>query len=588
MQYLLYETLAEAYDEVETTSGTLEKIRIFSELLQKADPSEVSQIVALTIGKLHPDWKSEPEIGIAEKMAIQVVASAASVPERDVQKTLQETGDIGSTAEALLKESAQATLFAEDLTVSFIYDTLDQAAKASGSGSSKVKVSKLVGLLTDAKPIEARYILRTVTGSLRLGLGHMGLMDALAIAFTGDKDARADLESAFNVCSDLGEVASMLATDGIEAIRAAKTNVGIPIRMMAAKKLSSPKEILQKGGGKVLVENKYDGERVQVHKNEDEVVLFSRRQEVITAQYPDVVELVKKHVKAKTCVMEGECVAIDPSTGKMRPFQELMRRRRKTDIEATQAEVPVALFFFDILYVDGKDVTSLPMLKRRKLMERIVETTDRVHLTVAELTDDPERLQAIFEESIGSGHEGVIAKAIHKDSTYQAGSRSWLWIKLKVSYMEGLADSADLVIVGAIHGRGKRTGLYGAILASAYDIDSDTYPTVCKIGTGFTDEMLAEFKERLDEHKVAQKNPKVISDIEADVWFEPIEVIEVLGDEITLSPTHPAGRKILKDGGLAIRFPRYTGRWRDDKDPTQATSVDDLIEAFEKQRGISE
>ena len=585
---MLYETLAEAYDEVETTSGSLEKTRIFSELLQKADPSEVSQIVALTIGKLHPDWKSEPEIGIAEKMAVQVVASAASVPEGEVLKTLQETGDIGSTAEALLKESAQATLFAQDLTVSFIYDTLDQAAKASGSGSNKVKVSKLVGLLTDAKPIEARYILRTVTGSLRLGLGHMGLMDALAIAFTGDKDARTDLEAAFNVCSDLGEVASILANDGLEAVKAVKTNVGIPIRMMAAKKLTSPEEILKKGGGKVLVENKYDGERVQVHKIENEVVLYSRRQEVITAQYPDVVELVQKHVRAKTCVMEGECVAIDPSTGKMRPFQELMRRRRKTDIEATKAEVPVAIFFFDILYADGKDVTSFPMLKRRELMEKIVETTDKVHLTVAELTEDPERLQAIFEEALGSGHEGVIAKAIHKDSTYQAGSRSWLWIKLKASYTEGLADSADLVIVGAIHGRGKRTGLYGAILASAYDIDNDTYPTVCKIGTGFTDEMLAEFKERLDEHKVEQKNPKVISDIEADVWFEPVEVIEVLGDEITLSQTHSAGRKILKDGGLAIRFPRFTGRWRDDKDPTQATSVDDLIEAFERQRGISE
>ena len=588
MQTLLYETLAEAYDEVETTSGSLEKTRIFSELLQKADPSEVSQIVALTIGKLHPDWKSEPEIGIAEKMAIQVVAAAASVSESDVQKTLRETGDIGSTAEALLKESAQATLFAQDLTVSFIYDILDQAAKASGSGSNKAKVSKLVGLLTDAKPIEARYILRTVTGSLRLGLGHMGLIDALAIAFTGDKDARTDIEAAFNVCSDLGEVASILANDGIEAVRKTKTNVGIPIRMMAAKKLSSPEEILQKGGGKVLVENKYDGERVQVHKNENEVVLFSRRQEVITAQYPDVVELVQQHVKAKTCVMEGECVAIDPSTGKMRPFQELMRRRRKTDIEATQAEVPVAVFFFDILFADGKDVTSLPMLKRRELMEKIVETTDRVQLTVAELTDDPERLQAIFEEAIGSGHEGVIAKATHKDSTYQAGSRSWLWIKLKASYTEGLADSADLVIVGAIHGRGKRTGLYGAILASAYDIDNDTYPTVCKIGTGFTDEMLVEFKERLEKHKVEQKNPKVISDIEADVWFEPVEVIEVLGDEITLSQTHSAGRKILKDGGLAIRFPRFTGRWRDDKGPTQATSVDDLVEAFERQRGISE
>lgn len=585
---MLYETLSQTYDEVETTSGSLEKTRIFSELLQKADPSEVKKIVALTLGKLHPDWKSEPEIGIAEKMAIQVVASAASVPEGEVSTLLQKTGDIGSTAESLLQESAQATLFAEELTISMVYDTLDQASKISGSGSSKNKVSKLVGLLTDAKPIEARYILRTITGSLRLGLGHMGLIDSLAIAFTGEKNNRDVLESAFNVCSDLGEVASILATKGLDAVRSIKTKVGVPIRMMAAKKLSNPEEIIEKVGGKALVENKYDGERVQVHKNCNDVVLYSRRQEVITSQYPDVVELVQNHVKAETCVMEGECVAIDPESGKMRPFQELMRRRRKTDIEETQSEVPVALFFFDILYFDGEDVTSLPMLKRRELMEKIVDLTDRVNLTVAELTDDPNRLQEIFEEAIGSGHEGVIAKAIHKDSTYQAGSRSWLWIKLKASYTEGLADSADLVIVGAIHGRGKRTGVYGAILASAYDIDNDTYPTVCKIGTGFTDEMLTEFKERLDEHKLEHKHPKVISDIEADVWFEPVEVIEVLGDEITLSPTHSAGRKILKDGGLAIRFPRFTGRWRDDKDPTQATSVDDLIEAFERQRGMTE
>jgi DNA ligase-1 len=584
---LLFETLALAYDEVESTTGSLEKIRIFSELLKKANPSEVRQIVALTIGKLHPDWKSEPEIGVAEKMAVQVVSSAASVPESMVLSMLRKTGDIGSTAESLLRESAQATLFAQDLTVSNVYDTLDETAKVSGSGSNKIKVSKLVGLLTDAKPIEARYILRTITGSLRLGLGHMGLIDSLASAFTDDKESRNTIESAFNVCSDLGEVAAILAKDGLGAVRKIKTNVGVPIRMMAAKKLSSPKEILEKAGGTALVENKYDGERIQVHKKGDDIILYSRRQEVITSQYPDVAKLVKKHVKSAACVLECECVAIEPETGKMRPFQELMRRRRKTDIEATQDEVPVALFFFDVLFADGKDVTSLPMLKRRKLLESIVETTDRVHLTVAEVTDDPERLQSIFEGAINSGHEGVIAKATHKDSTYQAGARSWLWIKLKASYTEGLADSIDLVVVGAVYGRGKRTGLYGAILASAYDIDSDTYPTVCKIGTGFTDEMLAEFKERLDKHKLERKNPKVISDIEADVWFEPVEVIEVLGDEITLSPTHPAGRNILKDGGLAIRFPRFTGRWRDDKDATQATTVDDLIEAFERQRGLS-
>lgn len=585
---MLYRTLAQVYDTIEITSGTLDKIELFSELLTKADPSEVELIVALTMGKLHPDWKSLPEIGIAEKMAVQVVASAASVSESGVQKTLLKTGDIGSTGEQLLQESAQATLLAQDLTVLVVYETLDQTSKVSGSGSNKIKISKLVGLLTDAEPIEARYILRTVTGSLRLGLGDMGIIDALSTAFTGNRDARSEIENAFNVCSDLSHMASVLANQGIEAVRLIETEVGIPIRMMAAKKLSSPSEIIEKAGGKALVENKYDGERVQVHKNGDEVVLFSRRQEVITAQYPDVVDLVIEYVKADICVLEGECVAIDPDTGKMRPFQELMRRRRKTDIEAMRKKVPVAIYFFDILFLNGVDVTSLPMLKRRALIEETIQNAERVHLTTAELTEDPERLQEIFKRAISSGHEGVIAKAVHKDSIYQAGSRSWLWIKLKASYTEGLADSVDLVLVGAMHGRGKRTGLYGAFLAAVYDPNDGTFPTVCKIGTGFTDDLLVEFKDRLDEHKIETKHAKVISEIDADAWFEPVRVIEVLGDEITKSPTHPAGRQYLKDSGLAIRFPRFTGRWRDDKGPIQATSVDELIEAFERQRGINQ
>ncbi len=586
---MFYQVLAQAYDEIESTSGTLDKIQLYSDMLKDAEPAEIVKIVALTMGKLHPDWKSEPEIGIAEKMAIQVVATAASVPEKVVRELLRETGDIGSTGEALLQESAQATLFAEDLTVSIVYNALELTAKLSGPGSNKAKVSKLAGLLTDATPIEARYILRTVTGSLRLGLGDMGIIDSFSTAFTGNRDARSDIEAAFNVCSDLGHVANVLVENGIDAVRAIHTQVGIPIRMMAAKKLSDAEEIMEKIGKKAFVEYKYDGERVQAHKNGNEVILYSRRQEVITHQYPDVVQLILKNIKADSCVLEGECVAIDPETGKMKPFQELMRRRRKTNIESMQKEVPVALFVFDILYLNGEDVTARPMLDRRKLMEETIEVSDRVSLTIGEFTEDPNRLYEIFEEAINTGYEGVIAKAIHENSKYQAGARSWLWIKLKASYTEGLADSADLVIVGAIHGRGKRTGFYGAILASAYDDMTDTYPTVCKIGTGFTEEMLTEFKERLDKHKIETKNPKVISGIDADVWFEPVEVIEVLGDEITLSPTHPAGKGRIKgDAGLAIRFPRFTGKWRDDKDPTQATTVDDLIEAFERQRRIKE
>lgn len=584
---MLYRTLAEAYDAIESTSGSLEKTRLFSELLSAASPSEVEMIVALTMGKLHPDWTGEPEMGIAEKTALQIIGVAASVPEKVVNDTLQKTGDIGTTAETLLGQSAQASLFAEDLTVSMVYNILDQTAKISGSGSNKEKISKVVGLLSDADPLDARYIMRTITGSLRLGLGDMGIIDALSASFTGDRATRDVLENAYNVCSDLTRVARILAESGLDAVRALHTQVGIPIRMMAAKKLSSPAEIIEKTGGEALVEYKYDGERVQVHKDGGNVILYSRRQEVITHQYPDVVQLVIDHVDAESIVMEGECVAIDAETGAMRPFQELMRRRRKTGIDETMEEVPVAIFFFDILFLNGDDVTSSPLLKRRKIMERVVKSSNRVNLTTAEKTGDSDRLQKIFEKALETGHEGVIAKAVHEQSTYQAGARSWLWIKLKASYAEGMADSADLVIVGAIHGRGKRTGLYGAILAAAYDPAEDMFPTVCKIGTGFTEEMLVQFRERLDGHLLAKKSPKVESDIEADVWFEPKEVIEVIGDEVTVSPVHSAGRKYLKEGGLAIRFPRFTGRWRDDKDARQATTVNDLIEVFERQRGIN-
>ncbi|MGY5877219.1 MAG: ATP-dependent DNA ligase, partial [Candidatus Thorarchaeota archaeon] len=548
---MLYEQLAEAYEQIETTSGSLDKVAIFSSLLKESDDLEIGMLIALTTGKLHPDWKGEPEIGIAERIAVQVVAKAASVSESAVKDMLRKTGDIGATGEKLLEGSVQETLFAEDPTITHVYQTLDAVAKTTGQGSSKEKVSKLVGLITDAGPREAKYILRTLTGDLRLGLGVMFIIDSLSVAFTGSKDERTTIENAFNVCSDLPHVAKVLVRDGIESVRSIEAEVGIPIRMMAAKKLSDAVEILEKTEKRVLVEYKYDGERVQIHKDGERVILFSRSQEKITGQYPDVVEYVCNNVKAKSCIMEGECVAVDPTTGKMRPFQELMRRRRKTDIKETMKEVPVVIILFDIIYLDGKDVSDLPMLERRQLLEKTIKKSDQVRLTVAEETTDPERLDQIFVEALDSGHEGIIAKAVHDRSGYQAGSRSWLWIKLKASYKEGMSDSVDLVIVGALHGRGKRTGLYGAILASAYDERSDTYPTVCKIGTGFTDDMLVEFKEKLDEYLLTTKDPKVIADLEADVWFEPVKVIEVLGDEITISPTHPAARDRIKEGGLA-------------------------------------
>jgi DNA ligase-1 len=581
-----YETLSNAYLKIESTNGLLDKIATFANVLKSANPEEIGKVVALTRGKLHPDWKGEPEIGIAEKMTIQVVAAAASVPESKVEEGLREHGDIGLIAEELLSQSAQSTLIMRDVTVGLVYSTLDDVSRISGKGSTREKISSLVGILSNASPLEARYVLRTVTGDLRLGLGDMSILDALSQAFTGSREARETLERAYNFSSDLAYVAELLARDGLKAVSSIQPKVGVPIRMMAAKKLSSSSEILEKVDGAALVEFKYDGERIQVHKDGESVTLYSRRQEDITPQYPDVAEMVSENVLAKQCILEGECVAIDSDTGRALPFQTLMRRRRKENIDEYREEIPVAMYFFDVLYVDGRNLTDLPMLERREALKEVINENETVSLTKAKEIDNADTLSQMFQDALDTGNEGLIAKAIHEQSVYQPGARSWLWIKLKASYTEGMSDSVDLVVVGALHGRGKRTGLYGAILASAFDEHTGEFPTVCKIGTGFTDEMLTEFKQRLEEHIISKHDPRVKSDIEADVWIEPALVIEVLGDEVTLSPTHLAGKNRLDDGGLAIRFPRFTGRWRDDKGPKDATTVGELIDMYEMQSRI--
>jgi DNA ligase-1 len=353
---------------------------------------------------------------------------------------------------------------------------------------------------------------------------------------------------------------------------------------MLAERLSTPEEILEKLGGKCIAEYKYDGERIQIHKKEGEVTLFSRRLEDISSQYPDAIELVKRHVKAKEAILEAECVAIDADTGEMRPFQELMHRRRKYGIEKAMEEYPVSLFMFDALYIDGKDLTLEPYPIRREALVRAIEESERVKTAKYIITDNPKELEKFFLEAIENGCEGLVCKSVAEDSVYQAGARGWLWIKYKRDYKSEMTDTVDLVIVGAFHGRGKRAGTYGALLLAAYNPESDTFETVTKCGTGFTDEDLAKLPEMMKKHVISHKHPRVNSMIEADVWFEPVAVIEVLGAEITLSPIHTCAMNAIRQGsGLAIRFPRFTGNYRLDKAAEDATTVSEIVEMYQKQ-----
>ncbi|MCK4435456.1 ATP-dependent DNA ligase, partial [Candidatus Bathyarchaeota archaeon] len=317
------------YEKVEATTKRLEMTDLLVDLLKLTPEKIVDKIVYLTQGRLYPNFVNIG-IGIAEKLAIQVVARATGKAEKEVREDLARTGDIGETARIFLAKKTQATLFkSAPLTVAMVYDNLDRIAQASGVGSMDKKLNLLAGLLTRAAPKEAKYIVRIATGSLRLGIADMTVLDALAIAYGGGKEAREILERAYNISSDLGTVAKTVAEKGLEAMKEFKVTVGNPIRPMLAERLGSPEEILEKLGNRCIAEFKYDGERVQAHKKDNLITLFSRQLENITDQYPDAVELFKKGIKAKDAILEAECVAIDVDTGEFKPFQELMHRRRK-------------------------------------------------------------------------------------------------------------------------------------------------------------------------------------------------------------------------------------------------------------------
>jgi len=581
---LNYAEIADAYEKIEATTKRLEMTDLLVNLLRRTPKNIINNVVYLTQGKLYPDFEGV-EMGVAEKLAIKALARASGRRESEIEQDLRKSGDIGETAQSFLATRRQSMLGAQKtLTVQRVYEILDKMAKTTGSGAVDSKMALLSGLLSDASPKEAKYVLRTVTGNLRLGIADMTVLDALAIAYGGGKEARELIERAYNISSDLGRVASIVAEKGLEGIKKFQVVVFEPIRPMLAERLASPEEILEKLGGKCIAEYKYDGERIQMHKKGSEVILYSRRLEKISDQYPDAIDLVKKYVNAKEAILEGECVAMDLETMEMRPFQELMHRRRKYGVEEAISQYPVSLFMFDALYVDGKDYTQEPYPTRRKALEKVVTKSDRITLARNVLARNAKQLEAFFEEAIADGCEGLMCKAIGTDSVYQAGARGWLWIKYKRDYKSEMTDAVDLVVVGAFYGRGKRAGAYGALLLATYDKKKDVFETITKCGTGFTDKDLAELPEILRKHEIPRKHSRVQSMLEADLWFEPAVVLEILGAEITLSPIHMCAMDSIRKGsGLAIRFPRFTGKYRTDKGAEDATTSAEVVEMYRGQ-----
>ena len=577
--------LASAYERLEATSKRLEMRSILAELIRPLRPPELARVLYLSQGMLRPEYEGV-ELGVADSLARRAVATATGLEEETVRRRVQASGDLGTTTQELLTGLRRLEA-PEPLTVAGVYADLTRIAEAKGEGSQETKVKILAEMLARASPLEGKYLLRFVLGTLRVGVREMTILDALADAFgDGSKETRTRIEAAYNVSSDLGLVAGALVEHGVPGLSGVGLEVGRPIRPMLAEREQNLAAVLNRMGGTAALEYKYDGLRVQAHvPRHGPVRLFSRRLEEISAQFPELTEELTTAVRRRPAILEGECVPIDLNTDEIQPFQEVSRRRgRKHDLERVAEEVPVCLFAFDLLLLENEPVYERPFPERRALLEKTLVPTERVRLAVQRVVSDPEAATRFFEEAIAAGGEGVVAKSLKEGSAYRAGARGYWWIKYKREYTAGLADSIDGVIVGAFRGRGRRAGRYGAFLLAVYDPRRDQFESFCKVGTGFDDAALDEMPKRLAKYETDERPPGVETGLTPDRWIRPALVLEVRGAELTLSPIHRAAfGSVRPEAGLALRFPRFTGRYRDDRGPTDATTSAELLKMYRSQ-----
>ncbi len=657
--------LVETFEKMEDTKSRLLLTDHLVSLLRKTPCEIIDNIIYLIQGRLGPAFEGV-ELGLAEKMTIRALAQSSGKNISEILDVYRKQGDLGDTAREVMGAKNQNTLFSEEMTVERVYTTLNKIARTTGQRSQEMKLRLVSSLLNEATPREARYILKFLMGTLRLGIADFTILDALAIAFTKEKSNRSLLENAYNVSGDLGAVAKKLACDGIESVRSIQIKLFKPIRPMLAERASNLEEGVERMNGIAAVEYKIDGERVQIHKGKHDrenpdagrVELFSRRLENITSNYPDIVKAVKMMSRLDQVILEGEIVAVDLSTSEYLPFQELMHRRRKYGVDQAMQNYPVVVYIFDVLYNKGRSIIRSPYKERRtvlreiigygyedgadvsrtisivkgkkkaikrigagvtgpkksmsKISERMSQANDdddndlrnsshyttsqpsenissdsnvnKIRLMPQVIASDTAKIQKFMDSAIEAGCEGIMLK--HLESVYRAGSREYLWIKVKREYRTELADTLDLVIVGALYGRGRRVGRYGALLLAVYDKNRDLFRSVCKVGTGFTDQHLENFYNYMESLRIKSKSARVDTRMDQmDVWFEPKVVIEVIASEITLSPAHTAGLNSIRENyGLALRFPKFTGKIRDDKNPEDATSVQELVKMFEQQQ----
>lgn len=596
---MLFNELSIYLEKLEHTTSRNTMVEILSELFLKTPPQSIDKVVYLLQGRVAPSYVSV-EMGMADKMIIRAIALAYDVGQKEVEKMYNKAGDLGKTVLELAKKGGKHS---SNISVSDVFDILQEVASKSGEGTVDTKIKLVSDLLKKLDPLSACYVARIPVGKLRLGFSDMTVLDSLSWMIDKNKENRALIEKAFNVRPDLGFIAKSVKESGVESLEKVQPQIGTPILMARAERLSSSQEILDKIGT-CAVEAKYDGLRLQVHlkklKNEKFIKIFTRNLEEVTHMFPDIVEGIKKQILAEKVILEGEAIAYNRETNEFLPFQETTQRRRKYDIEQKAKDIPLKLVCFELLYCNGKNFIPEPFKVRRKELESKVKKGlpagrqgEILEVSEMKILDNAKDIEIMFDEKVSQGLEGILAKRL--DGAYQAGARGWNWIKFKRSYSSVLDDTIDALVMGYNFGQGKRTGFgLGAFLIGVYDNKQDKFVTIAKIGTGLSDEEWKLLFKRCQKLKAKDKPPlyEVSKLLEPDVWVEPEIVVEIRADEITRSPAHTAGRimKPSKSGsafevdvpGYALRFPRLE-KFRDDKKPEDATTLKEVEKMFKAQ-----
>jgi len=561
-------------DKLEATSSRLSLIETLSELFKKTPALEIEKTVYLIQGRIAPFF-APIEIGMAEKSVAASLANTFGSEKEKVITLYNKLGDMGKAAFELAKNSKGS-----DIAVSDVFETLTQIAHSGGEGSVEKKQSLLSDLLKRVDAASAKHLVRIPLGNTRLGIGDPTILDALATARLGDKSNRKLLEGAYNRTSDLGLIAKTLWEKGLSAVEKLEVRVGSPIRSELCERLPNPQKVIEKMK-EVDVQYKYDGFRVQIHKDGENVRMFSRNLEEMTHMFPELIKATLEQVKAKTVILDTEALAYNPDSEEFLPFQETTKRRRKHGIEEAAAKLPLKAFVFDVLYKDGKQLLDEPLTARMKILKETIKDDGVLIRTENQTVKDPKTLTLLLEDAISKGLEGLVVKKL--ESKYEAGGRNFNWVKLKRHSDGELSDTIDCVILGYITGRGKRTAFgAGALLVGVYDKDKDEFVSISRIGTGLTDEEWREIHKRADKIRVNHKPARINSLIVPSVWIEPKIVIEILADEITRSPLHTAG-KTETEPGFALRFPRLVSFREDDKKPEDATDVGEIKRFYEQQ-----